>query len=108
MPFTRTVMKYDAFLSTNEGRPRARLVLSCSDCVLTLVFSDPIGSGAPPPSNTFDAASKTGSAFMPLSQYTNYIDLLRNEKPIWVNFITEGAIPSFEIYCQSEPTGEGE
>jgi hypothetical protein len=105
MAFIRTVLKYDGFLCTNNGNPSARLVLYCSDCVLTLVFSDPAGAL---PSNTFDATTKIGNAFMPIGQYMSYIDLLRNEKPIWVNFIIEGPAPSFEIYCQSEPTGEGE
>ncbi len=105
MPFTRTVQKYDAFLCPNEGKPGGRIILYCSDCVVNLIFLDP---SVPLSPNSYDAAKKIGVAYRPISQYMYYIDLVRNEKPIWVNFATEESPPAFEVFCQSEPTGEGE
>ena len=105
MPFVRTAQKYDVFLTASDGKPGARIVIYSSDCTLQLVFSDSAGSSA---SASYEATTKTGFVIMPMSQYMIYLDLLRNEKPVYVNFITEAAPPSFEVFCQNEPTGEGE
>ncbi len=105
MPFTRTVQKYDAYLSPNSGGRSGRITLYCSDGILNVIF---VGPAESLPSNSYDAAAKTGTAYQPMNLYLTYIDLLRNEKPIYANFITETSPPSFEIYCQNEPTGEAE
>ncbi len=105
MPFTRTVQKYDAYLCPNEGKAGGRIILSCSDCVLNLIFMDP---SATLPPNSFDVATKIGFGYQSFSQFMNFIDLLRNEKPIYTNFAPEVTPPTFEIFCQNEPTGEGE
>jgi hypothetical protein len=105
MPFTRTAQKYDAYLSPNEGKAGGRIVLYCSDCVINLIFVDP---SIPLPANSYDAATKTGIAHRSITEFMCYIDMLRNEKPIYATITPEAVPPAFEIYCQSEPTGEGE
>lgn len=105
MPYIRTVQKYDAYLCPNEGKPIGRIVLYCSDSVLNVIFMDP--SVVMPP-NSYDAATKTGIAYQPVGQYLSFIDMLRNEKPIYSSFAPEITPPTFEVYCQNEPTGEAE
>jgi hypothetical protein len=105
MPFTRTALKYDAYLSPNEGKAIGRIILYASDMVLKIIFVDPSVSTPP---NSYDTATKTGIAYQPIGQYINFMDMLRNEKPIYVSFAPEVTPPTFEVYCQSEPTGENE
>jgi hypothetical protein len=58
--------------------------------------------------NSYNESSKIGLAYQPISQYANYLDLIRNEKPIYVTFRPEDSPPIFVVYCASEPPGEGE
>jgi hypothetical protein len=41
-----------------------------------------------------------------VSRYPAFVDLLRNEKPVWVRF--DDAKRSFIVFCGVEPVGEGE
>ena len=56
------------------------------------------------PSSQF--ANKVGVAYEYAFRFPYYVDLLRNEGPIWITFNTDA--PSFVVYAASEPVGEGE
>lgn len=100
----KSVQTYAAFLYPNEGKQRGRINLYCADSYkLYLLFQDP---GDPLSPNTF--SSNTGVAYQRINQYQNYLDLVRNEKPIWVTFNTDVTPPYFVVYCANEPPGEGE
>ncbi|KJR99206.1 MAG: hypothetical protein VR65_17535 [Desulfobulbaceae bacterium BRH_c16a] len=56
------------------------------------------------------AASKSGNKYYVYYRYsdlTNIIDMLRNEKPIFLHYVPEGA-NNTRISTTSEPVGEGE
>jgi hypothetical protein len=105
MAFVKTLTRYDAFLYPNEGKQSGRINLYCDDHKLYLIFRHP---GDALSANTYDATSKIGVAFQTFSQYQHYLDLVRNEKPIYVTFRPEDTPPGFVVYCASEPPGEGE
>ena len=104
MAFSRIVQRYDVLLYQEA----ARIVLYCEENYkLHLGFhgmdTDKIDS-----TNNYKDTAKTGMAFYKMSHYQRYIDLIRNEKPIRVNFRTEDTPPTFIVYCADEPPGEGE
>jgi len=105
MPFTKTLLRYDAYLYPNQGKQSGRIHLSFDDHKLYLLFVDPAD---PMPVNTYNATGKLGVAYQRFSQYQHYLDLVRNEKPISVLFYSENTPPAFVVYCASEPPGEGE
>ncbi|MGZ4851591.1 MAG: hypothetical protein ACXV3D_00180 [Halobacteriota archaeon] len=84
------------------------IMIYCEDDYkLYLVFTDgPLPDWA---TNTYDATNYQGIAFLNVSQYPHYIDLLRNEGPLAVEFITSETPPAFAIATtQPEGIGEGE
>jgi len=105
MAFIQTVDKYAAFLYPNQGKSEGRINLYCGEYKLYLLFKNP---SDPLPYNTYNASIKTGVAYQSFDAYSSYIDLLRNEKPISVTFRPEDAVPTYVVYCASEPPGEGE
>ena len=105
MAFIKTLVRYDAFLYPNEGKQSGRINLYFDDHRLYLIFRHPSESLS---SNTYNAASKIGVAYQTFTQYQYYLDLVRNEKPIFVTFRPEDTPPTFVVYCASEPPGEGE
>ena len=59
------------------------------------------------PNNAYDPTAKRGTMYMPSDQYEWYIDLLRNERPIYC--FLNSSYPLFNgIYTGAEPVGEGE
>ena len=105
MAFVQAVSKYSAFLYPNMGKQEGRINLYCGENKLYILFRDPADSL---PSNTYNETNKIGVAYQPISQYPNYLDLVRNERPIMVTFRPEDTPPKFVVYCASEPVGEGE
>lgn len=103
--FIEAAASYAAFLYPNEGKQSGRINLYCKDNKLYLIFRDPSDALSP---NTYDSARKIGVAYQSFGQFQHYLDLLRNEKPIWVTFRPEDKPPTFVVYCASEPPGEGE
>lgn len=103
--FIEAVTKYDAFLYPNKGKQSGRINFYCKSSKLYLIFRDPSDALSP---NTYNAASKIGVAYQSFSQFQHYLDLVRNEKPVWVTFRPEDKPPTFVVYCASEPPGEGE
>lgn len=59
------------------------------------------------PNNAFDAAMKRGTMYLPFEQYKVYIDLLRNERPIYC-FLNSSYPLQNGIYTGTEPVGESE
>ena len=105
MAFQQTASRYSAFLYPNAGKQEGRINLYCEESKLYLIFRDPADSLA---SNTYNESNKIGVAYQPINQYQNYLDLVRNEKPIRITFRPEDTPPRFVVYCSSEPVGEGE
>jgi hypothetical protein len=59
------------------------------------------------PNNAYDAAAKRGTMYLPQEQLQPYIDLLRNEKPVYC-FLNSSYPLHNGIYTGTEPVGEAE
>jgi len=106
MSFIKGLKSYSAFLYPCENDTGGRINLYCEDQHrLYLIFQN---SGSSPSANTYDASDQTGVAYRPISHYEHYIDLIRNEAPIWVTFNPDSAPPSYAVHCGAEPPGDGE
>ena len=55
---------------------------------------------------TNSMSGNTGVAYEKNDDYMKYIDLLRNESPVWVTFNTDAKV--FVVYAAGEPVGEDE
>ena len=105
MAFIKTVNRYSAFLYPGKRQNEGRINLYCGDHKLYLLFqSDPTEM----PDNSFNEGIKIGVAYEEFSRFQYYLDLVRNEKPIYVTFNPGASPPSYVVYCASEPPGEGE
>jgi len=99
--FIKNCERYAAFLYPN-GSNSARINLYCADGYrLYLIFKD--GSLQ---DNTFNESIKTGVGYQPIDRYSDFIDLVRNEKPVRVTFNTTNK--NYVVYVSSEEVGEGE
>lgn len=66
-----------------------------------------VENGASIPKSQYDEKKKTGAIFLPLATMPYYIDLLRNEKPVFAYCNSEQ--PEWtNISTSHEPVGEGE
>ncbi len=93
--------RYAAFLYPN-GENSGRINLYCKDGYrLYLIFRDGNLS-----ENTYNEDIKTGVGYQPIDRYSNYLDLVRNEKPIHVTFNTSNK--NYVVYASGEEVGEGE
>ena len=103
MPFIKQAQTYFAALYLDNTANLARINLYCEENYkLYILF--PKGAL---PVNSYDAGSKTGVAYAAISQYPDYIDLVRNEKPVSVTFNPDVNPPSFTVHV-TETVGEGE
>tara|TARA_R110002020_G_scaffold292117_1_gene507500 strand:- start:1416 stop:1724 length:309 start_codon:yes stop_codon:yes gene_type:complete len=101
MAFIKNCERYAAFLYPN-GDNSGRINLYCADGYrLYLIFQE-----GKLPANTYNENIKTGVGYQSIDRYTDYIDLIRNEKPVLVTFNTTSK--SYVVYVSSEPVGEGE
>lgn len=107
MAVIKTLVRYDAFLYPGGAAPTgARLNLHCEDGYrLYLIFRS---ADEPTSPNSFNTSSKIGLAYQPVGQFDRYLELIRNEKPIYVTFRPEDSPPNFVVYCAGETPGEGE
>lgn len=62
---------------------------------------------SPVPANTFIPASKRGTIFVPRWQFEWFLDLVRNEKPVYC-YLNSDTPKSNSLYTGAEPIGEGE
>lgn len=107
MAFVKNCERYSAFLYPSDLDTLARINFYCEDDHrLYVLFQDP-GEGELP-DNVFLEAYNIGRSYALLSQYPNYIDLVRNEGPIRVVFRPEDSPPRFVVYASHEEVGEGE
>lgn len=85
---------------------RARGVIGCygSDYRLVIYFLE---DGSPIPKPQFIEKADLGAIFLPVSDYLPYIDLLRNEKPIYCSLDTDDPT-QHHISTMHEPVGEEE
>jgi hypothetical protein len=60
-----------------------------------------------PSANYYDAGTKNAYLIRPESEFPWYVDLLRNEKPIFAHIDEDRPVFIF-LYTGSEPVGEGE
>ncbi len=104
MAFVKTLQRYSAFLYPGKRENEGRLNLYCGDCRLYILFRSLEGM----PDNSYNESSKIGVAYEEFSRFQYYLDLVRNEKPIYVTFSPEATTPAYVVYCASEPPGEGE
>lgn len=58
------------------------------------------------PANTYNESIKTGVGYQPIDRFSDYVDLVRNEKPVTVTFNTTGK--NYVVYTSAEEVGEGE
>jgi hypothetical protein len=59
------------------------------------------------PNNAFYANQKRGTIYLPRGQYQWYVDLLRNERPVYC-FLNSSYPKQNSIYTGAEPIGEDE
>jgi hypothetical protein len=107
--FSKKIVGYMAgLMPVNDGSAGASIEIYCEDSYSLLLW---FLEGEPLPYwaiNDYDEANFAGEAFVPgISQYQYYIDLLRNEGPLSIQFDTGCTPPYFQIYT-SEPEGIGE
>ncbi|MDX1942639.1 MAG: hypothetical protein SFU99_18890 [Saprospiraceae bacterium] len=101
MPFTKNVSSYAAYLYPNRassGGDSARINLYCSDGFkLYLIFRDTTDL----PANSFDENQRAGLAYEPIARYADYLDMVRNEKPITVTFSTDVNPIAYVVFAAS-------
>jgi hypothetical protein len=103
--FSKNVEHYSAFVNAGEVYA-ARINIYCGEGHRLFIRFP--REGVDPPTNNYDPVNTIGAAFEPIARYPYYMDLLRNEKPVWVKFYTEWEPPRFMVYVSREPAGEGE
>ena len=102
----KDVDAYNVLLYANEGRQEARIQMICEDGYRLYVdFKDPSVSMD---TNSWNDGQKVGIANQPFIMYEHFLDLVRNEKPIRINFSTTITPPKFVIVVGAEPIGEEE
>lgn len=93
--------EYEVMYSANSFPPRIWL-RAAGKFIGQLIFL-PNGSSLPP-----DAMSGGGvNVYYHLADYKNAIDLLRNEKPMFLSFAGSGGLNENGIKTTPEPVGEG-
>lgn len=99
--FVKRSLHYAAFMYPN-GSNEGRINIYCDGGDrLYILFKK---AGDPLPDNTYRGT--TGVAYESVDRYPYYVDLLRNESPVWVTFNPERK--SFVVYASGEPVGEAE
>lgn len=83
---------------------RSDIYVYGSGYLMILYFVDDVDSA---PDNLYYAPRKAGFMLLPVTQYNWYVDILRNESPVFAQIYTH-APNANRLYTGSEPTGEGE
>jgi hypothetical protein len=107
---TFEVTAYDVELARQadlQTACRAYAIISCHGTdgkTLILCFLHP---DSPVPDNHYDPSRGIGSSYLPAVQYPWYLDILRNEKPVFARMHSEK--PHWnKVFTGAEPVGEGE
>ena len=99
--FIKNCERYAAFLYPN-GDNSARINLYCADGYrLYLIFK-----GGALPGNSYNESIKTGVGYQPIDRFSDFVDMVRNEKPVRITFNTTNK--NYVVYVSSEEVGEGE
>lgn len=105
-PFVKGANSYSAFLYPNNADNEARINVYCDEGhKLYILFRR---EAAALGTNSYNAGSKIGVAYEGITGFERYIDLLRNENPVWVTFSPDNTPPTFVVYAAREPVGEEE
>ena len=105
MAFVKPLQRYSAFLYPGKRENEGRINFYCGDSRLYLLFRLREESM---PDNSYNERSKVGVAYETFDRFPYYLDLVRNEKPIYVTFNPDATPPAYVVYCANEPPGEGE
>jgi hypothetical protein len=100
----RLARRRDKHVPGNLVRYNASITCHGSAYTLTIYFLD---EQSFVPNNAFDPGQKRGTSYLPTSQYQWYVDLLRNEKPVYC-FLDSSYPLQNGIYTGAEPVGENE
>lgn len=101
MPVTR-IENYEVLYAANQFAPR--IWLKNGDNYIGQLVFHPNGQSLPPDGP--DAANP--SLHYHLDDFQNALDLLRNEKPLWLLYSGTGGGFENGIKTDAEPAGEGE
>ncbi|HHJ17634.1 MAG TPA: hypothetical protein ENJ80_13140 [Gammaproteobacteria bacterium] len=89
------------------GGPKSRGVIACygRGGYTFLIYLAAPGSATAPP--VYNASRKIGSINVPVDEMSHYVDILRNEKPLYMYMNSEK--PQWNhIRTSKEPVGEGD
>ena len=100
--FAKRAVNYAAFQYPSSGDYQCRVNIYTDEGYRLYILFRADGASLPPNNYT----GETGVAHEHASRYSSYVDLLRNESPVWVTFNTDAK--SFVVYAANEPVGEGE
>jgi len=101
----RLARRLDTYAQGSLVRYNASITCRGSGYTLTIYFLDEEQNLVP--NNAYFPDSKRGTSYLPTSQYQWYVDLLRNEKPIY-GFLYRSYPLQNGIYTGAEPVGENE
>lgn len=99
--FVKRSVSYAAFLYPNGGS-EGRINIYCEGGDKLYILFKQTEEELPP--NSYNG--NIGVAYETIERYPFYVDLMRNESPVWVTFNTDAK--SFVVYAAGEPVGEGE
>ena len=100
----RLARRLDTFAQEDLVRYNASITCRGSAYTLIIYFLD---EHSLVPNNAYFPDQKRGTSYLPQSQYQWYVDLLRNEKPIYC-FLNSSYPLQNGIYTGAEPVGESE
>ena len=100
----RLARRLDTHAEGHLVRYNASITCRGSDHMLIIYFLD---ENSYIPNNAFYPNQKRGTSYLPRVQYQSYIDVLRNEKPIYC-FLNSSYPLQNGLYTGAEPVGENE
>jgi hypothetical protein len=105
---TYNTFLFNKFLTTKQGVTiTARGMIICNGDDVQQVRAYFLAEGSPAPDPFVDRDGKRLQMFLPYQMMQSWIDLLRNEKPIYAVYDTDNPQWSY-VSTLSEPVGEEE
>ena len=100
----RLARRLDTHVEGNLVRYNASITCRGTQHALIIYFLDETSYV---PNNAYYPDQKRGTSYLPRAQFQSYVDLLRNEKPIYC-FLNSSYPLQNGLYTGAEPVGEGE